>query len=109
MGIGMDIGGGYDNSTLQPVFSVIAKNANRSRREQFLQVIRETLQAKVADGIDQNALLAGINSSEFPFPGGGFRTVSEGTALRESSVWTAGCSMICSRLCIWKRWTPISF
>ena len=32
-----------------------------------LQVIRETLQAQVADGIDQNALLAGINSSEFRF------------------------------------------
>lgn len=30
-------------------------------------MIRETLQAKVADGIDQNALLAGINSSEFRF------------------------------------------
>ena len=39
----------------------------RSRRSSFLQVIRETLQAKVADGIDQNALLAGINSSEFRF------------------------------------------
>mgnify|MGYP001090825295 CR=1 FL=1 len=66
-GIGMDIGGGYDNSTLQPVFSVIAKNANLEQKEQFLQVIRETLQAQVADGIDQNALLAGINSSEFRF------------------------------------------
>lgn len=32
-----------------------------------MQVIRETLQAQVADGIDQNALLAGINSSEFRF------------------------------------------
>lgn len=30
-------------------------------------MIRETLQAQVADGIDQNALLAGINSSEFRF------------------------------------------
>ena len=66
-GIGMDIGGGYDNSTLQPVFSVIAKNANLEQKERFLQVIRETLQAQVADGIDQNALLAGINSSEFRF------------------------------------------
>ena len=47
-GIGMDIGGGYDNSTLQPVFSVIAKNANQEQKEQFLQVIRETLQAPVS-------------------------------------------------------------
>ncbi len=47
-GIGMDIGGGYDNSTLQPVFSVIAKKMRiRQQKEQFLQVIRETLQAQV--------------------------------------------------------------
>ena len=108
-GIGMDIGGGYDNSTLQPVFSVIAKNANPEQKEQFLQVIRETLQAQVADGIDQKRIVSRNQQLGVPFPGGGFRTVPEGTALRNPVVWTAGCSMICSRLCIWKRWTPISF
>ncbi len=73
-----------------------------------MQVIRETLQAKVADGIDQNALLAGINSSEFRFREADFDSFRRDCST-ESSVWTAGCSMICSRLCIWKRWTPISF
>ena len=43
----LDIGGGYDNSTLQPVFSVIAKNANPEQKEQFLQVMGATLQARV--------------------------------------------------------------
>lgn len=66
-GIGKDIVGGYDCGTLQPVFSVVAKNTNLSDKECFLSVIRETLREQVEKGIDKKALLAGINSSEFRF------------------------------------------
>lgn len=66
-GIGKDIVGGYDNSTLQPTFSIIAKNTNLSEKEHFLSVIRDTLKEQVEKGIDKKALLAGINSSEFRF------------------------------------------
>lgn len=66
-GIGKDIVGGYDNSTLQPIFSVIAKNTNLSEKERFLAVIREVLESQVKNGINKKALLAGINSSEFRF------------------------------------------
>lgn len=66
-GIGKDIMGGYDNSTLQPTFSIIAKNTNLSEKEHFLTVIRETLEAQVKCGINKKSLLAGINSAEFRF------------------------------------------
>lgn len=66
-GIGKDIVGGYDNSTLQPMFSIVAKNTNQSEKEHFLSVIRETLKTQVRQGIDKKALLAGINSAEFRF------------------------------------------
>lgn len=66
-GIGKDIISSYDNSTYQPIFSVVAKNANESDKERFLQVIRETLTRLVSDGINKKALLAGINSSEFKY------------------------------------------
>ena len=66
-GIGKDIVGGYDNSVLQPVFSIVAKNANLKDKEQFLSVIKEVLRAQVSSGIDRKALLAGINSAEFRF------------------------------------------
>ncbi|MFR4352869.1 MAG: insulinase family protein [Roseburia sp.] len=66
-GIGKDIVGGYDNSTLQPIFSVVAKNTNLSEKEHFLAVIRDTLQGQVKRGIDKKALLAGISSLEFRF------------------------------------------
>ena len=32
-GIGKDILGSYDNGVYQPIFSVVAKNANRNRRK----------------------------------------------------------------------------
>lgn len=66
-GIGKDIVGGYDNSVMQPMFSVIAKNANLTDKERFLAVIRDTLKQQVKEGVDRKALLAGINSSEFKF------------------------------------------
>lgn len=66
-GIGKDISGGFDSGCLQPVFSVVAKNANESDKGRFLAVIRETLEEQVKKGLNREALLAGINSSEFRF------------------------------------------
>ncbi len=66
-GIGKDVMGSYDSGTLQPVFSLIAKNSNKEEKEHFLEVIRETLRQIAAEGIDKKALLAGINTMEFKF------------------------------------------
>ena len=66
-GIGKDIQGGFDNGVYQPIFSVIAKNAESAQQEQFLSVIRETLEKQVEDGINQEALLASINNAEFKY------------------------------------------
>lgn len=66
-GIGKDILSSYDNGTLQPVFSIVAKNTNLSEKEHFLAVIRETLEGLVKNGLNKKSLLAGINSAEFRF------------------------------------------
>ncbi|MBR5566133.1 MAG: insulinase family protein [Roseburia sp.] len=66
-GIGSEISGGYDSSIKQPTFSIIAKNANTSDKEQFLAIIREVLEKLVKDGLNKKSLLAGINSSEFRY------------------------------------------
>ena len=65
--IGKDIMGSYDNGVYQPVFSVIAKNANLEQKEAFVRVIEETLQDIVKNGVDEKALRAGINYYEFRF------------------------------------------
>lgn len=64
-GIGKDIMGSYDNGIYQPIFSVIAKNANEEQKEEFIQVIEDVLRASVKNGIDTKAIEAGINYYEF--------------------------------------------
>ena len=59
--------GSYDNGVYQPIFSVIAKNANMEQKEEFIRVIEDTLKNIAANGIDQKALRAGINYHEFRF------------------------------------------
>ena len=66
-GIGDDVYGSYDAGILQPVFSFVAKNANASQADEFESIIENTLKDVVKTGINKEALLAGINSSEFKF------------------------------------------
>lgn len=66
-GIGKDIMGSYDNGIYQPIFSVIAKNADLEQKDDFIKLIEETLQGIVKNGINKKALEAGINYHEFRF------------------------------------------
>lgn len=66
-GIGDDVYCSYDACILQPVFSFVAKNANASQADEFESIIENTLKEVVKTGINKEALLAGINSSEFKF------------------------------------------
>ncbi|MDD7641667.1 MAG: insulinase family protein [bacterium] len=77
-GIGKDIISSYDNSTYQPIFSIVAKNANVSDKERFVQVIRETLEEQVRKGISKKSLLAGINSAEFKYREADFGSYPKG-------------------------------
>ncbi len=65
--IGKDIMSTYENGVYQPYFSIIAKNANESELEVFLATIQEVLTNIVKNGMDQKALLAGINYYEFRY------------------------------------------
>lgn len=66
-GIGKDVEGDYDSGSLQPIFSVIARYANRSQEEEFLTIIRRVLTEQCEQGLNPKALLAGIHSMEFRF------------------------------------------
>ena len=66
-GIGKDIMGSYDNGVYQPIFSVVAKNAEESQKDEFVKVIEDVLRDQVKNGINQKALLAGINYNEFRY------------------------------------------
>lgn len=66
-GIGKDIMASFDNYTLQPMFSIVAKNSNIEKKEEFLSIIRSVLEEQVKNGINKKSLLAGINSFEFKY------------------------------------------
>ncbi len=64
-GIGNDIMSSYESGIYQPFFSIVAKNANEEDAERFQEVIRKTLNDLCENGLNQKALLAGINTMEF--------------------------------------------
>ena len=66
-GIGQDVYSEYDNGLQQPVFSIIAKNADAAQKDEFVSTIREVLEQQVRDGIDKKSLLAGLNFDEFKY------------------------------------------
>jgi len=63
--IGKDVFGSFDNSILQPVFSVVVKNSNESEKEKFEEVVFATLKKLVKEGIDKKLIEACINITEF--------------------------------------------
>lgn len=66
-GIGNDIMGSYDNGIYQPIFSVIAKNANEEQKGEFIALVEKVLSDIAENGIDQKALEAGLNYHEFRY------------------------------------------
>lgn len=77
-GIGEDITGGFDSGTRQPVFSVIAKHADLEQKEEFLQVIDDTLKKVCEEGLDKDVLRAGIAISKFRFLESDFGSAPKG-------------------------------
>ncbi len=66
-GIGKDVMGSYDNGIYQPIFSVIAKNANAWQKEEFIRITEDVFRDLAENGIDRKALEAGINYFEFQY------------------------------------------
>ena len=66
-GIGKDVMGGYESGILQPYFSIIAKDANKEQKGEFLAIVKGTLRKLADQGINRKSLLAGMNYFEFKY------------------------------------------
>lgn len=77
-GIGKDVYGFFDNSILQPVFSVVVKNSNEDKKEEFKKVIFDTFNELVERGIDKKLVEACINIKEFRLREGDTRNYPKG-------------------------------
>jgi len=66
-GIGQDVYSDYDNGIQQPIFSIVAKNADADQKDEFVNTIRDVLAKQVENGIDKKSLLAGLSYDEFKY------------------------------------------
>lgn len=63
--IGKDVFGSFDNSILQPTFSIVVKNSDESKKDQFLDVVYSSFREIVSEGLDERKIEAAINHFEF--------------------------------------------
>ena len=77
-GIGTDISCIYEVDIRQPFFSIVAKNAEASQKEKFINIIEETLRKLVENGVDKKSLAAAINHDEFKYREADFGSYPKG-------------------------------
>lgn len=76
--IGTEVYSVYNNGIYQPYFSIVAKNANAARKEEFVATIESELARIVKEGIDKKSLLAGLNYYEFRYREADFGSYPKG-------------------------------
>ena len=77
-GIGKDVYGFYDNGVKQPYFSVVSKNTDEDRKEEFISVIENALSKLIQKGIDKKSLTAALNYYEFKYREGDYGSYPPG-------------------------------
>lgn len=77
-GIGADVFSSYDNGIKQPVFSIVAQNANLEQEAEFITTIENALKEAVGNGIDKRALEAALTNYEFKYKEGNFGRFPKG-------------------------------
>ncbi len=76
--IGKDVFGQLDNGILQPTFSVIVKNTDLNKKDAFKQIVTDTLNSLVKDGLDKRLVEASVNIKEFQLREAEFRGYPKG-------------------------------
>lgn len=77
-GIGTEVYSIFDNGIYQPYFSIVAKNTNLDKRQEFLDTIEQVLSKTAEEGIDKKALYAGLNYLEFKYREADFGSYPKG-------------------------------
>ncbi|MCR5468631.1 MAG: insulinase family protein, partial [Lachnospiraceae bacterium] len=77
-GIGRDVYGYYDNGVLQPVFGIVAKNANKEDAEKFMSVVESVLKEQAEGALDRESLTAIVTASNFRYREADFGSFPKG-------------------------------
>ncbi len=63
--IGQDVSCTWDEDLLQPTLSIMVKNSDADRKQEFLHIVEDTLKRLVEGKLDSRLVEAAINSREF--------------------------------------------
>ena len=77
-GIGKDVYGFYDNGVKQPYFSLVSKNTDEEKKEEFISIIEDKLQQLSREGLDKKSLTAALNYYEFKYREGDYGSYPPG-------------------------------
>ena len=66
-GISPNIMSNFDEGVQQPFFSIIAKDTDEEKKEEFLNIIKKELTRIVEEGVPERSLRAEINIAEFKY------------------------------------------
>lgn len=80
-GIGKDVYSIMENGIVQPYFSIVAKNSEKDKKDEFISIIESALKNIVMEGIDKKSLKAAINHYEFKYREGDFGSYPRGLML----------------------------
>ena len=66
-GISSDVFSSYENSMLQPMYSIVAKGCKTEDKDRFVKVIEDTLSSLIGNGLEEKMLAASLNHFEFKY------------------------------------------
>ena len=94
--LGKDVFGMFDNSILQPTFSIVVKNSNDAKEEDFKKVVYDTLNKLVNEGIDKKLIQSVINIKEFNLREADFNSYPKGLIynIMCMDTWLYDCSPV---------------
>lgn len=87
-GIGKDVYSSYEDGLLQPYFSIVAKDADVSDKEAFVQIIERELKRIVTEGFDPKAIQAALHYFEFRYKEADFGRNPKGLMLGLTAMGT---------------------
>lgn len=87
--IGKDVFGSFDTSLQQPTFSIIVKNTDADKKQMFIDIVKDSLNQLVKEGIDKKLIQAAVNSKEFNLREADARGYPKGLiyAIKSMSSW----------------------
>lgn len=77
-GIGSEISSVYEESIKQPFFSIVAKNVRIEQKDEFVRIVRGTLEKLAKEGLNEKSLRAAINGMEFQYREADFGSYPKG-------------------------------